>query len=47
VQRIVIEWSRQVKRGLCRLAIKTKEAELRTRYPIIVHTAGGSIGARD
>jgi len=41
MQRIVIELSREVKRRFRRTAKKTKDAQLRTRYLIILHTADG------
>lgn len=41
MRRIVIEPSRQVKRRFRRTATKTRDAQVRTRYLIILHTADG------
>lgn len=41
MQRIVIELSRQVKRRFCRTIQKIKDAKLKTRYLIVLHTTEG------
>lgn len=41
MQRIVIELSRQVKRRYRRIVQRTKDAKLKTRYLIVVHSAEG------
>lgn len=41
MERIVIKLTRQVKRHFRRTISKTKDAKLRTRYLIILPTAGG------
>ncbi len=41
MERIVIKLTRQVKRHFRRTIRKTKDAKLRTRYLIILHTADG------
>lgn len=41
MERIVIKLTRQVKRHLRRTIRKTKDAKLKTRYLIILHTVDG------